>query len=82
MSPHQSADVLDRLLTKADVFVQNLAPGASSAPHVGHAGTSEEPHERQNRAWSWFSVPQFAQTLIGGVYGGRSGEGHPVDCAG
>lgn len=31
----ESADVLDRLLTKADVFVQNLAPGAAGRAGLG-----------------------------------------------
>ena len=60
---------------------QNRASAVSSAPQTGHAGTSEDPHERQNRAWSRFREPQLEQTLTGGVYGRRGAGGHLVDCA-
>ena len=62
---------------------QNRASAGISAPHTGHAGTSEDPHATQNRAPSGFCVPQFAQVVtaasLSSAHDGTPEDREPVD---
>ena len=45
-----------------------------SAPQVGHAAASVEPHDMQKRARSGFSVPQLGQVTVAGYAGSGADE--------